>query len=72
MGERSKAVVCLSGGLDSCVATAIAKCEYELALLHVNYGQRTETKESSCFSAIADYKENSQGLPASYHHGIIF
>jgi 7-cyano-7-deazaguanine synthase len=44
MIKQDKAVVCVSGGLDSCVATAIALTKYELALLHVNYGQRTEGK----------------------------
>ncbi len=55
MAKQGKAVVCLSGGLDSCVTTAIAAREYELALFHVNYGQRTEVKELACFHAIADY-----------------
>ena len=42
MARRDKrAVVLLSGGLDSCVAATIAKCEgYELYALTVDYGQR--------------------------------
>ena len=42
-GYSSKplAVVLLSGGLDSCVAAAAASRDFELALFHGNYGQRT-------------------------------
>jgi 7-cyano-7-deazaguanine synthase len=50
------AVVSLSGGLDSCVAAAIAKSEgYELALLHADYGQLTEQRERRAFLEIAEF-----------------
>jgi len=49
MSERPLAVVLASGGMDSCVATAWAANRYRLAMLHVNYGQRTEAKERACF-----------------------
>jgi 7-cyano-7-deazaguanine synthase len=49
------AVVLLSGGLDSCVAAAVARQEYELALFHANYGQRTVRRELAAFRAIADF-----------------
>ncbi len=52
---RSLAVVLASGGMDSCVTIALAAREYELALLHVNYGQRTEARELRAFSDIADH-----------------
>ncbi len=55
MRERDLAVVLVSGGLDSCVAAAVAKTDYEVAFLHLNYGQRTEQRELAAFSAIADY-----------------
>ena len=56
------AVVSLSGGMDSCVATVIAKAEgYELALLHADYGQRTQDREKQAFRDIADF----YGVPAS-------
>ena len=55
MAERPKAVVLLSGGLDSCVATAIANQTCRLALLHASYGQRTERRERRSFDAIADF-----------------
>jgi len=49
------AVVLLSGGMDSCVTAAEARAAgYELALLHGNYGQRTEARELACFHAVAD------------------
>ncbi|MGB9497386.1 MAG: 7-cyano-7-deazaguanine synthase QueC [Dissulfuribacterales bacterium] len=48
--------VCLvSGGLDSCVAAAIAARNCRLAFLHVNYGQLTEERELMAFEAIADH-----------------
>ncbi len=51
----SLAVVLASGGMDSCVTIAIAAQHHELALLHVNYGQRTQAKELSAFSLIASH-----------------
>jgi 7-cyano-7-deazaguanine synthase len=52
------AVVALSGGMDSCVATAQARAEgFELALLHADYGQLTEGRERQAFAAIADHYE---------------
>jgi len=60
--KRALAIVLLSGGLDSCVTVAIAAQQYELAFLHVNYGQRTEKRELVAFSAIADYYEIQKRL----------
>jgi 7-cyano-7-deazaguanine synthase len=50
-----KAVVLLSGGLDSCVTASVAAQEHELALLHLQYGQRTQTRERQAFEDIADH-----------------
>lgn len=55
MTERPKAVVLLSGGMDSCVTTAIANQSHRLALLHASYGQRTEARERRSFDQIADF-----------------
>ena len=56
MPAKPIAVVSLSGGLDSCVAAAMARAEgFELALLHADYGQLTETRERQAFEAIADF-----------------
>jgi 7-cyano-7-deazaguanine synthase len=42
---RPRAVVCLSGGMDSCVCAALAARDYELYAVHFSYGQRTEARE---------------------------
>ncbi|HXN71964.1 MAG TPA: 7-cyano-7-deazaguanine synthase QueC [Candidatus Acidoferrales bacterium] len=55
MSEKPKAVVLLSGGMDSCVTAAIANESHELALLHASYGQRTERRERRAFEEIADF-----------------
>lgn len=52
---KSKAVVILSGGMDSCVTAAIARESYDLALLHCSYGQLTERRERQAFTEIADF-----------------
>jgi 7-cyano-7-deazaguanine synthase len=49
------AVVLLSGGMDSAVCAALAiNSGYEIAALHLNYGQRTENKELECFNYLCD------------------
>jgi 7-cyano-7-deazaguanine synthase len=51
-----KAVVLLSGGMDSAVTAAIAKSEgYELDCLHINYGQKTEERELKQFDELCDH-----------------
>ena len=55
MPEKPKAVVLLSGGMDSCVTAAIAHQSHRLALLHASYGQRTEQRERRAFEEIADF-----------------
>lgn len=55
-GNRPTAVVCVSGGMDSCVTVAeAAAAGYSLALLHARYGQRTEARELRAFRDIADH-----------------
>ncbi len=49
-----KAVCILSGGMDSTLASYLAKNDgYELIALHFNYGQRTQQKELEAFRNIA-------------------
>src|SRR5713226_600750 len=55
MAAQSKAVVLLSGGMDSCVTAAIAHQTHRLALVHASYGQRTERRERRAFEEIADF-----------------
>jgi 7-cyano-7-deazaguanine synthase len=49
---RKRAIVLLSGGMDSCVCAALACRDYATAALHVSYGQRTEARERHAFLAI--------------------
>lgn len=51
---KPRAVLLISGGLDSCVTAAIAAPTYDMAFLHVNYGQRTEDRERQAFHDLAD------------------
>ncbi|MGH9705050.1 MAG: 7-cyano-7-deazaguanine synthase QueC [Candidatus Acidiferrales bacterium] len=62
MNEKPKAVVLLSGGMDSCVTAAIAREKYVPALLHASYGQRTEERERRAFCEIADHYEVKERL----------
>jgi 7-cyano-7-deazaguanine synthase len=54
---RRQAVVLLSGGMDSCVSTAIARERHgagNVAALHAGYGQRTQARERRAFDEIAN------------------
>ena len=53
-GFRTKAVVCLSGGMDSAVCAALAARDYEAYALHISYGQRTERRELESARQVAD------------------
>jgi 7-cyano-7-deazaguanine synthase len=53
--SKPLAVVLLSGGMDSCVTTAIAAQDHRLALLHSSYGQRTQAREARAFEEIAGH-----------------
>ena len=50
--RKSRAIVLLSGGMDSCVCATLAKRDYDVAAVHVLYGQRTEERERQSFLAI--------------------
>lgn len=65
---KETAVVALSGGMDSCVTAAIAGKSYNLALAHINYGQRTEKRELKAFNDIADYYKIEKRLVIDYTH----
>jgi 7-cyano-7-deazaguanine synthase len=43
--SRPRAVVCLSGGMDSCVCATLAARDYDVYAVHFSYGQRTEARE---------------------------
>ena len=56
--DATKAVVLLSGGMDSCVCAAMARERHgagNIALLHAGYGQRTQERERRAFEETADF-----------------
>lgn len=67
--KTTKAIVLVSGGMDSCVTTAIAASECdELAFLHISYGQLTETRERKAFNDIADHYDVEERLDISIEY----
>jgi len=63
------AVCLISGGMDSCVTAAIARDQgLELAFLHINYGQRTESRELAAFNHIADHYGVEKRLVVDISH----
>jgi 7-cyano-7-deazaguanine synthase len=60
------AVVCVSGGMDSCVTAALAARTHRLAFLHADYGQRTEAKERACFHHLADHFRAERRLVVAF------
>jgi 7-cyano-7-deazaguanine synthase len=67
----AKAVVLLSGGMDSCVCAATARERHGaegVALLHASYGQRTESREAKAFRDIADLYGAKQRLMVRLEH----
>ena len=52
---RELAIALVSGGMDSCVAAAVAAREHELATLHISYGQRTQERELRAFKEISKH-----------------
>src|SRR5208337_356065 len=71
MTNRAKSVVLLSGGMDSCVCTAIARERHgpgNVALLHVGYGQRTQKRERRAFEEIAGFYGINERLNVQLDH----
>src|SRR5947207_5381095 len=64
----AKAVVLMSGGMDSCVTAAIARQDYAIAALHASYGQRTERRELQSFHALADHFGAAERLAVRLDH----
>ncbi len=50
--SKTRAVVLLSGGMDSSVCATLAARDYDAAAVHVSFGQRTEERERQSFLAI--------------------
>jgi len=71
MDDLRKAVVLLSGGMDSCVSAAIARERHgstNVALLHAGYGQLTQDRERRAFTEIADFYGIAQRLIVQLDH----
>jgi len=62
------AVVLVSGGMDSCVTAAVASGEFRLCLLHIRYGQRTETRELDSFRRIAESLKPEKQLVLTFDY----
>jgi len=59
----------VSGGMDSCVTAASAINDgFSPAFLHINYGQRTESRELMAFNEIAHYYQVNQKLVVDISH----
>ena len=68
-GGRRKAVILVSGGMDSCVTASTAIADgYQPAFLHINYGQRTESRELKAFNELADHYQIEQKLVVDISH----
>ena len=61
--SRPRAVLCLSGGMDSTVCAALAARDYDVYALHFSYGQRTEAKELASATEIARLTGTKEFLP---------
>lgn len=67
--KKPIAVVLLSGGMDSTVCAATAHAEgYEIAALHLNYGQRTQERELKAFHDVADFYGVTKRLVVDVSH----
>lgn len=60
---RPRAVVSLSGGMDSCVCLALAAKDFDVYALHCSYGQRTEQRELDSARQLATLLNVRQFLP---------
>jgi 7-cyano-7-deazaguanine synthase len=66
--SKPLAVILSSGGLDSCVTAAVARRDYNLALFHANYGQRTLMRELSAFRAQAAFYQVASTLEVDLNY----
>ena len=69
MTEQKRAVVLLSGGMDSATAALEARERgYDVYALHVSYGQRTQSKELECARKLAEYVDAAEFLHVETSH----
>lgn len=56
--KKEKAIILLSGGMDSCTCIAQSKADgFDPFALHLNYGQKTEARELKSFKDICSHYE---------------
>ncbi|HMF54202.1 MAG TPA: 7-cyano-7-deazaguanine synthase QueC [Edaphobacter sp.] len=60
---RPRAVLSLSGGMDSTVCASLAALDYDVYALHFSYGQRTEARELASATEIARITGAKEFLP---------
>lgn len=68
MASKPLAIVLASGGMDSAVTLAMANQDHRLALLHLNYGQRTVQKELTVFRELGQFYAAEQTLVVDIGH----
>ncbi|MFC6720247.1 7-cyano-7-deazaguanine synthase QueC [Halobacteriaceae archaeon SHR40] len=69
MTENNRAVILVSGGMDSATAVYEAMDRgYEPYLLHTSYGQETEDKEYECAKALAEEIDAEDFLHVATEH----
>ena len=66
--KKDKAIVLVSGGMDSSLCAAIASVNYSIAFLHVNYGQLTQDRELRAFNDIAKFYKVKNKLVVDISH----
>ncbi len=65
--KRDLAVILLSSGMDSAVCASVAREQYRLAFLHVQYGQKSANKELECFQKLCEFFKPEKVLIAEAH-----
>lgn len=68
MKKNGKAIVLVSGGMDSALTAGIADRDYNLYFLHVNYGQKTQSRELKAFNDLATFYKVKGKLVVDISH----
>ncbi|OGU14330.1 MAG: 7-cyano-7-deazaguanine synthase QueC [Ignavibacteria bacterium GWB2_35_12] len=67
--NKEIAVVLMSGGMDSALCAGIAQRDgYKMAALHLNYKQRTESRELKAFSDLSEHFNAKDKLVVNVEH----
>lgn len=66
--KKDKAIVLVSGGMDSALCASIASQKFNIAFLHVNYGQRTQQRELKAFNDLAGFFKVKDKLVVDISH----